>query len=220
MKVESFEVKIGIFIFIGIILLTIVVFSIGDFLFKSGYNIKAIFTFADGVQESAPVRVAGMEVGEVKKASIIKDPQTNQTKVELVLWLTNDAKVEKDATVLINTLGLIGEKYVEILPGTPGSPTLQNGETIVGYDSVSMQRMTQKAYDVVLKLDNMMDSLNLVLNKVKNSEGTIGKLLMEDKIYNDLSEITGDVKGMVKDLKIHPWKLLGKPREEKSEKKK
>ncbi|MBN1405697.1 MAG: MCE family protein [Candidatus Omnitrophica bacterium] len=221
MKLESFELKIGIFIFVGIILLTAVVFSIGDFLFKPGYNINVLLNFADGVQESAPVRLAGVEVGEVKKASILKDPQTGQTKVELLLWLTDDAKVEEDATVLINTLGLIGEKYVEILPGTIGSPVLKNGGVINGCDSISMQRMTQKAYDVVLKLDTMMDSMNFILDKVKSSEGTIGKLLMEDKIYDDLSEITSDVKEMVKDIKTHPWKLLNKPpRERKEDKKK
>ncbi len=222
MKPESFELKIGIFIFIGIILLIYVVFSIGDFLFEPGYNIKVSMSFADGVQEGAPVRLAGIEVGEVKTTRVFQDPETNQTKVELLLWLTKEAKVEKDATVLINTLGLIGEKYVEIVPGTAGSPLLKDKSTIAGFDSISMQKMTQKGYDVVLKLEKMIDSINYVLEKVKAKEGTIGKLLMEDKIYKDLEEITAGIKEMVEDIKRHPWKLLQKPkesREKKTEKK-
>lgn len=219
MKPASFEIKIGIFIFVGLVLLTIVTFSIGEFLFKPGYNIKVILSFADGVQEAAPVRLAGVEVGEVKKATLFREPGTNKTRVELSLWLTSDAKVEKDATVVVNTLGLIGEKYVEILPGTPGSPLLKDGDTIVGYDSVSMQKMTQKGYEIILKLEQMIDSINYVLDKVKAKEGTVGKLFMEDKIYKDIEEITTDIKDMVKDLKSHPWKLLGKPREEREERK-
>ncbi len=215
MKHESFELKIGVFIFVGLILLTVVTFSIGEFLFKPGYNIKILLNFADGVQESAPVRVAGVEVGEVKKTTILRDPQANTTKVELLLWLANDAKVEKDSMVVINTLGLIGEKYVEILPGTPGSPVLKDGDTITGYDSVSMQKMTQKGYEIILKLEEMLNSMNSILEKVKAGEGTIGKLLVEDTVYTNLEEITADVKEMVKDLKAHPWKLLGKPRESK-----
>jgi len=218
MKKENFEIKIGIFIFIGIILLTVVTFSIGEFLFKPGYNIKTVFNFGDGVQESAPVRLAGIEVGEVKKATILRDAQTNTTKVELLLWLANEAKIEKDATIVINTLGLIGEKYVEILPGTPGSELLKDGDTVVGYDSVSMQKMTQKGYEIILKLEQMIDSINFVLDKVKNKEGTVGKLIMDDKIYQNMEEITTDVKEMVKDLKTHPWKLLSKPRESKEKK--
>lgn len=220
MKPANFEIKIGIFIFVGIIILTLITFSIGEFLFKPGYNIKVLLSFADGVQESSPVRLAGLEVGEVKKASILRDPETNKTKVELLLWLTNNAKVEKDATVLINTLGLIGEKYVEIFPGTPGSPLLMDGGTIVGFDSISMQQMTQKGYDVILKLEKMLDSVNYVLEKVKAKEGTVGKLLMEDKIYRDLEEIMAEVKEMVRDLKRHPWKLLQKPKRSKEKEKK
>ena len=201
MKSDSFEIKIGIFVFVGIILLTIVTFSIGDFLFKSGYNIKVVLSFADGVQEAAPVRLAGVEVGEVKRTAIFKDPDTGRTKVELLLWLTQDAKVEKDAVVLINTLGLIGEKYVEIVPGTPNSPLLEDGGIIYGQDSISMQNMTQKGYEVVLKLEEMLDSINVVLERVRSKEGTVGKLLMEDKIYKDIEEITQDVKETVKDIK-------------------
>lgn len=215
MKPANFEIKIGIFIFVGLILLVMVTFSIGEFLFKTGYNIKVILNFGDGVQEASPVRLAGVSVGEVKKAAILKDPKTQQTKVELLLWLTDDAKVEKDSTVLINTLGLIGEKYVEILPGTPGSPLLENGDTIDGFDSVSMQQMTQKGYAVITKLETMLDSINYVLDKVKAKEGTIGKLLLEDKLHKDIEEIAADVKDLVKDIKRHPWKLLHKPKSSK-----
>ncbi|MFH0731433.1 MAG: MlaD family protein [Candidatus Omnitrophota bacterium] len=213
MKENSFEIRIGIFVFVGIILLAMVVFSIGDFLFKTGYNIKIHLNFADGVQIAAPVRVAGVEVGEVKSTSIFKDPETKKTKVELMVWLTDDAKIEKDATVLINTLGLIGEKYVEIIPGTPESPVLQDGDVIIGFDSVSMQKMTQKGYDVILKIETMLDSINGILDKVKAKEGTVGKLLMDDKLYNNIEEISEDIKAMIKDIRQNPWKLLSKPRE-------
>ena len=124
MSFVEFEVKIGLFVFIAIILLTIITFSIGDFLFKSGYNIDVIFSFANGVQNSAPVRLAGIEVGEVKEAAVFKD-QEGKTKVRLKLWLTSDANIENDSKVCINTLGLIGEKYVEIIPGTPGRDFLK-----------------------------------------------------------------------------------------------
>ena len=215
MKSLNFEIKIGLFIFIGLILLIIVTFSIGDFLFEQGYNIKVQMNFADGAQEAAPVRLAGVGVGEVKKAGIIRNEEDGTTKVELLLWLTNDAKIEKDATVVINTLGLIGEKYVEILPGTPGSPLVQDGDTLIGQDSISMQQITQKGYQIVVKLEEMIDSINFVLDKVKSKEGTLGKLLLEDKVHNDVEEITADVKEMVKDIKANPWKLLHKPSEDK-----
>lgn len=203
MRPIELEVKIGLFVFVGAILLTVITFSIGDFFFKPGYNINVIMGFANGVQEAAPVRLAGVEVGEVKKAAVFKD-KTGQTKVKLKLWLTDDAKVEKDAKVCINTLGLIGEKYVEIIPGTPGAALLREGEIIEGHDSVSVEQMTKKGYETVLKLEKVVDSLDYILNQVKTGKGTVGKLIFDEELYSDVNE-------MVKDLKAHPWKLLHRP---------
>ena len=61
----EFEVKIGLFVLIAIVLLTIITFSIGDFFWRSGYSINVVLGFANGVQESAPVRLAGIHVGEL-----------------------------------------------------------------------------------------------------------------------------------------------------------
>jgi phospholipid/cholesterol/gamma-HCH transport system substrate-binding protein len=207
MKPIEFEIKIGLFVFVGLCLLTIITFSIGDFFFKPGYNIYVIMGFANGVQQSAPVRLAGIEVGEVKEAVVFKD-NTNKTRVRLKLWLTNDAKVEKDANVCINTLGLIGEKYVEIIPGTPGSDFLGNGDIIEGRDSVSVEQLSKKGYEIALKFEKVVDSLDYILNEVKSGRGTIGKLLLDDGLYKDTEE-------MIKDLKAHPWKLLSRPSEAK-----
>jgi len=200
----EFEVKIGLFVFAGLILLTIITFSIGDFFFKSGYNINVELGFANGVQESAPVRLAGIEVGEVKAANVFKDKE-GHTRVRLKLWLTNDAGVEKDSKVLINTLGLIGEKYVEIVPGTPGLPLLKDGATIEGHDSVSVEQMTKKGYEIALKLEKVIDSMDLILQQVKSGRGTVGKLIYDEALYSE-------AEAMIKDLKANPWKLLSKPR--------
>ncbi len=204
MKSMEFDIKIGLFIAVGLILLTVITFSINDFFFKPGYNIYAVLGFANGVKKSAPVRLAGIEVGEVKEAGIFKD-KNGKTMVRLKLWLTNDAKVEVDSEIIINTLGLIGEKYVEIIPGTPGGELLSNGDTVIGNDSVSVEQMTKKGYDVILKLDKAMDSMDAILRQVKNGNGTVGKLIYDDTIYND-------VEALIKDIKAHPWKLLGGPR--------
>lgn len=204
----SFEFKVGIFVFIGIVILSYVVFSIGDFYgFNKGYILRVRFGFASGVEAASPVRLAGITVGEVKKTKINYDPHTQKTFVELTLWLSGDAKVEEDAQVYVNTLGLIGEKYVEIIPGTPGTRFLKNDELIVGKDSIPMEKLTEKGYSLVCKLEEAADSLNYILKQIKEEKGTLGKLLMNDTVYKNIEEMTND-------LKRHPWKLLQKPRRE------
>ena len=117
MTERNFELKVGIFTFIGIVILFIIIFSIGElYFFKPGYNIRVVFGFANGIAGAAPVRVAGVEAGEVKDINIFYDKLDNKSKVEILIWLREHVKIELDATAHINTLGLLGEKYLEIMP--------------------------------------------------------------------------------------------------------
>lgn len=230
------EFKVGIFVAIGIAICMAMVFQLKELKYaQQKYTIKVRFDFANGIEISAPVRVAGVQMGEVKDIQIARDEKGEKTVVDLYIWLDKKAKVERDAEAFINTLGLIGEKYVEILPGTPGSDAVKPNEMLVGRESVPMEKLTEKGYEIavglgdtikhfnkllgdpetqaafkgtVLDLRKFMASANVVMDKVKSGEGTVGHLFMDDALYNELE-------AFVKDLKAHPWKLLSKPRGEK-----
>jgi phospholipid/cholesterol/gamma-HCH transport system substrate-binding protein len=199
---RSFELKVGVFILIGIAILFIIVFSIGDInLSKTGYRVNVRFNFASGIGPSAPVRLAGVGIGQVQGIHIIHDPKDNKTKAELTAWINDGTKIEEDAVVTINTLGLLGEKYLEILPGTAGSPVVGPNSIMVGKDPVPMEKITEN-------LAALSESVKTIVDKIKSGEGTIGKLLNDDAIYNNLEGFTADIRK-------HPWKLLNKPRTNK-----
>ena len=236
MKKMDLEFKVGIFVAIGIAVLMSMVFQLKELKYaQQKYTIKVRFDFANGIEVAAPVRVAGVQVGEVKNIEIAENKEEKKTVVDLYIWLDKKVKVEKDSEAFINTLGLIGEKYVEILPGTPGGEVLKPGETLAGRVSVPIEKLTEKGYEIatglgdtikhfnklvgdpetqaafkatMLDLRKFMSSANTVMDKVKAGEGTVGKLFMDDGLYNELD-------AFVKDLKAHPWKLLSKPRGEK-----
>lgn len=195
MEDKSFELKVGTFVFIGIIILFMMVFSIGKiYVFQPGYKIKILFNFAGGISNSAPVRLAGVDVGEVDKISIYYDREIRKTRVEVLVWIKKKVKIERDVVVRVNTLGLLGEKYLEIIPGSEEGGFLKDGDVIVGEDPVMLDELAED-------LKELADSANAVMGSLKNGEGTIGKLLTEDKIYNDLEEFVGDIKR-------NPWKLF------------
>lgn len=200
-NIKAFELRVGLFIMIGITILFVIVFSVGEINFsKTGYNIKVLFSFANGIGGTAPVRLAGVGVGNVQAIRIIRDEKAKATKAELTVFVNKDTVIEEDAVVTINTLGLLGEKYLEILPGTPGKPVVGHNGTIVGKDPVPMEKITEN-------LARLTDSISEILDKIKKGEGTVGKLLMESAVYDNLEAFTADIKS-------HPWKLLVKPARE------
>ena len=205
---KIFELKVGIFILIGIAILFLIVFSVGDINFsKKGYHINVQFNFANGIGPTAPVRLAGVGVGQVQGIRVIYSEKDKVTKAELHVWIQEGARIENDAKATINTLGLLGEKYLEIFPGTPGSAILKNDDLIIGRDPIPMERVTEN-------LANLSDSVTTIVDRIKKGEGTIGKLLTEDAVYNDLKDTTGNFKAFSEDIRKHPWKLLSRPRGE------
>lgn len=226
---EKLELKVGLFIGLGIFLMFLIVFSIGDFyLLKKGYNIGVIFDYVNGITEDAPVRLAGVHVGEVKTIDIFRDTDADKTRVRLNVWIDGDVRIEEDAVARINTLGLLGEQYLEISPGT-SDRFIKTSDVIMGRNPVhvgeQMEGMSElvQSFKTIIKRaemgegtlgkllsdDALYNDLATIFGRIKDGEGTIGKLLTEEKIYDDLEDF-------VSDIKAHPWKLLSKPRRSKT----
>lgn len=243
MKKTSVELKVGVFVFAALVILGSLVFKAGDFYLKPGYTVRFLFDFVSGVDSGSPVRVAGVNVGEVKAIHVIRAAD-GSTHVEAIAWIAQRVAIEEDADARINSLGILSEKYIEVIPGTPGSPTLKNGGFLKGKSPIAFSQLTESGGRLIEKMEYAVDNLNnviadpsfqtdvkgtfsgaakvsrnllettedlkdaaksarLILGKLKDGQGTVGRLFMDDTIAKDLE-------AFVKDLKAHPWKLLKK----------
>jgi len=264
MPKSNLELKVGLFALSGLIILSIIIFSIGDFYFiRPTYNLRAQFGYIAGVETGSPVRLAGVEVGEVKNITYFFDENRKRTQVEMILRLDKTARVEKDARIFINTLGLLGEKYIEIEPGSADSMVLPHNSIVIGIDPIPLEKLTERTQNIVASLEKSVrglaiimddeeviadfkaalnnisevsgslneilkeskgdisvglksfrsssEDLETILAKIRKGEGTMGKFVSDDALYNHLEE-------MIIDLKENPWKLLSKPKKKKSEK--
>ena len=196
------ELRVGIFVFVGLIILVIFILSIGGFkTWSSGYHIKLSFNFVNGIKVGAPVRFAGVDVGEVKKIKLEFLPDEGRSDVNLDIWIRNIIKIPSDSSVWVNTLGLLGEKYVEIMPGTDYSHSLKHGDCLVGVDPLPIHQIFNNA-------ENILRNLNDGIEKIKNKEGSLGKLIYDDAMYNELQ-------ALVTDIRKNPWKLFVRTKENK-----
>ncbi|RKY32467.1 MAG: hypothetical protein DRP74_02510 [Candidatus Omnitrophota bacterium] len=196
------ELKLGFFVFIGLVILAIFVLSIGSVqTWASGYRVNFVFNFANGIKIGAPVRFAGIDCGEVRSINFSFDNKEQETKVNVICWVKKEIKIPIDSTIWINTLGLLGEKYVEIMPGENYKSVLGENQSLAGVDPLPMHELVRSGKDII-------DNLDASIKKIIAGEGTVGKLLYEERIYNELEE-------MIIDLKKNPWKLFWKQKEKK-----
>jgi len=202
---SKLELKVGIFVFIGLAVLTAFILSMKDFKrIAAGYEINFIFNFANGVKIGAPVRFAGVDVGEIKEIDFTTLADDPKPRVRIIGSVRKDIKVPADSSVWVNTLGLLGEKYVEIMPGKDSRNFIGPRQMLVGVDPIPMQEISVLASSIAKHLDES-------LTRIINQEGTVGKLLYDDAIYKELE-------ALITDVRKNPWKLFIKTKE-KAEKK-
>jgi len=149
--------EVGVFVAVGLVILVVIVFAIRDWrIFRSGYEIRVLVDSASGLLVGAPVKFAGVEVGEVKAIRIIRDHPSASDRVELTLWLPKGLEVRRDDRVAIGMLGLLGEKYVEILPGPGSGEVLKPGEALTSTEILSELELTQKLNRLLIRLERVL----------------------------------------------------------------
>jgi len=201
------EIKTGSFVLIALTAFLFLLFMVGAFRTTAGtYSVQVSFNFISGLETGAPVRFAGHEVGKVRRLEI----QEGVEKGHVIVTLSVKDKVvlREDSKAYIDTLGLMGEKYIEITPGSISSSRLELGALITGEDPVAIYELTNKMMSVVDKVDTTLVVMEELL---KNSNEMLVENRNEIKVViENLEEISHDAKSLTKDLRRHPWKLLRK----------
>jgi phospholipid/cholesterol/gamma-HCH transport system substrate-binding protein len=215
------EVKVGIFFFSCLAGLIYLTFSTGKVDIKTaGYHIYVVFDDVAGLDTKAPVMLNGREVGKVDDVKI--SYEDNETKLILKVWLSEEAKVRDQATVAIKTLGLMGEKYLQI-SSNKGDSFIEPEAVLTGKPSMDMDVLMDKA-------QSLSDDLSLLVNNVNSLTDEVKKLTVnlnytvegnQDKISRIMEnlQVTSDnLQLLTADVKRNPWKLLYKGREKRPRK--
>jgi len=228
---KSKEFQLGFFILGALVILLLGIFSIKDFkIFNPGQTIKVVFNFGDGIKAASPVRVAGTDAGEVKKVSLINE--NGEMKVLVFARIRKGIKIPRGSEAFVNSLGILGEKYLEIIPNDKPEGYLEDGSVIIGRESYPMYKISEYARHTLIRFDSLLDlierlikdeeitltfkkfignlqaassDLEGIFKDLRSTRGTVGRLVYEDTLYQEIEEF-------LKDLRAHPWKLLHKPK--------
>ena len=182
------EAKVGIFVLIGIILLVYMSLRVGGIQFgrAEGYEVYIRFESAAGLDNDASVRVAGVEIGRVKGIVL----QNNKAKV--VLRINPDVKIGKDFTAVLKTKGLLGERYVELIPGSPNAPSLEAGGEITRVTTYTdLDKLISILSDAATDIKKVSESLSSALG------GREGQATLKNIVTN-IEEITERLNNVVK----------------------
>ena len=181
----SSEAKVGLFVLVGFLILGYMSVQVGKggLSLKKGYSVNVAFDSAAGLGRDASVQIAGVEVGRVESIKL-KDG-----KALVALRITPDVKLEKDVTATIKTHGVLGDKYVEIIPGSTGQAFLEQGGHI---------SLTERHADI----DKLLSQVGLIADDIKVLTGSLSKVLAGKKGEQSISDIIENTRQLTYNINL------------------
>jgi phospholipid/cholesterol/gamma-HCH transport system substrate-binding protein len=218
MKIET---KVGLLFVVSLVLVAGFAYFLGILNpFSSSYRLNVMYNYAGGLEEGSPVRVMGIKVGKVQKIEFepgFKAPNGEEVKLRVVIQVEKKAwsSLRKDSKYFINLAGVIGEKFLEISPGSLTEPELTSGQTVRGEDPPRIDQLISQSYGLAGKLIEMveknegsvsnmitqLDRLTTNFNKTlvlldKTSKNKDMSRLLDNaiKISDDVAYLTGELR--------------------------
>jgi phospholipid/cholesterol/gamma-HCH transport system substrate-binding protein len=177
--------KVGLFFLVALVLAGVLIFKIEDLRFgkKAGKSVSIVFKDVAGLDNKAAVRVAGVRVGKVTRIKLIEGRAYVQVELD------SDVDLRQGASAAIANLGLLGEKYLELIPGPIGAPTLPEDSVLTGNQAVSFDQVTKLAHDIELDVKEITGSLRGALGGPEGEQTTRAIVANIERITEELKVI-------------------------------
>lgn len=182
-------ILVGLFIIVGLLFLLAGILTIGNLheTFVRKIKVTVLFDDVAGLQPGNNIWFSGVKIGTVSKLNFI-----GKSQVRVIMKIDEKAVpyIRKDAKVKLSTDGLIGNKILVIYGGTEKSPEVKEGDTLgieKTFSTEDMMNTFQENNKNFLVISNNLKSMSI---KLANGEGSIGKLLKDETLYNTITATT------------------------------
>jgi len=190
----SAEAKVGLLVLGSSVILLWMTMMVGKFEFgkPEGYRVAAVFDTVSGLDLKAAVRMAGVQIGTVETVDL------EDSKAKVVLRINPGVKIPRGTEAAVKTMGLLGDKYVDLIPSQQQAEPGQAGQERAGYykegDRIERSVASSDADQLITKLSAIADDIKQVTGSLRNVFGSQrGEKSMED-ILQDLRQTTANIK--------------------------
>jgi phospholipid/cholesterol/gamma-HCH transport system substrate-binding protein len=171
---------------------------------------KFVCYFADvnGLVAGAPIWMSGVEVGNVSAVRFVNLDE--KRKVEIVCKVRRDAwyMISEDASVHLGSIGFLGDRYVEIDPGTIGGPTIDPGDTVPTFPVAGAGALFESGEKAFKGVGSVVTNLDTLMSRMNRGEGTLGKMARDELLYRNMTELLASLTKLSEDLQANQERIV------------
>ncbi|MCL4460913.1 MAG: MlaD family protein [Nitrospirae bacterium] len=196
------EIRVGLIVGISFLLgaLAIVTYGKVQNLFSRQVPLTILFDNVRGLTVGAPVRISGMNSGFVKSIHFVRFHNQQVIQVRIRLAASRLRDLSEETSAVIRTQGLMGIKFLELIPGDLTKGPLNPGLPIYGKATLTMETVLGKGSDLVKNLEGLTVSVRNLMDQVRAGQGTVGRFMTRPDLYDNLDQATREIRSVASEV--------------------
>jgi phospholipid/cholesterol/gamma-HCH transport system substrate-binding protein len=196
------QLRVGLTVLIASITLGVLIFLMSGTggWFTSKITLRSYFDNAGGLREGAPVRLAGVDIGNVTDIRIVEDKPMTPVEVTMKVNTRYSRSLRKDSVTLLSTAGILGETFVDVDSATAKGPAAISGDTLPARDQPQIEDVVRASQGTLQNMDALLKRVDRIMSFIESGQGSIGKVIYDPSLYNQLNATVTEFKGLVDDI--------------------
>lgn len=198
-QVRWSQLKVGITVLVASVTLGVLILMMSGTggLFTPKIVLKAYFDNASGLRGGAPVRLQGVDIGNVVRIRIVPDKTLTPVEVSMKVSTKYRGALHTDSVTSLETAGVLGETFLEIDSSQAHGPLVQDGAVMAIREHPDFQDVVRSSQGTLENMDALLKRLDRIVAFVESGQGSIGKLIYDPTLYNRLNSTLNEFQSVV-----------------------
>ena len=198
------QLKVGLTVIFATAVLVLLLFLMSGTtgLFSHRILLNSYFDNASGLRVGAPVRLSGVDIGNVIGIRVVSDRQKQLTPVEVTMKVSTKYgfNLRRDSVTSLDTAGVLGETYLDIDSSEAIGPPAQNGDTLPTHVHPDFNEVVRSSESTLQNMDALLKRADRILAFAESGKGSLGKLIYDPQLYDRLSQTVKEFQGIVDEI--------------------
>ena len=198
------QLRVGITVIVATLTLAFLLFLMSGTsgLFTRRITLKSYFDNAQGLRKGAPVRLNGVDIGNVTNILIVPDKDKQQTPVEVMMKVSTKYSyaIHRDSVTSLETAGVLGETFLDIDSLQALGPLARDGDTLQTQVHPDFNQVVRASQGTLENMDALLKRADRILAFAESGKGSLGKLIYDPTLYNRFSSAVAEFQGIVQQV--------------------
>jgi phospholipid/cholesterol/gamma-HCH transport system substrate-binding protein len=196
------QLRVGLTVVVASIILMVLIFLMSGTggWFTHKIHLTAYIDNAGGLREGAPVRLSGVDIGNVTKVRVVSGRPQTPVQVTMKVATTYAFALHKDSIAMLATAGVLGETFVDIDSTVAKGAEVQDGDILPTKEQPDIQDVVRASQGTLQNMDSLIKRLDRIIGFIESGQGSIGKIIYSSDMYDRLNATVGEFKGLMDDI--------------------